>query len=291
MSMAQMRDRVMRHATSGHSETAIPRLSLSKVSAPRGGVATVLVPVACLALQGEKRVTIGSTVVLHDSTRCFVASLDMPATGRIVTASPERPYLGAGLLLDRPTLVELVADMPMRPESSGIERGDWPGFAAGAVTADLLDAWAGLLALLDRPEDIAALAAAREREVLYRLLQGPLGIHLRQYAREHGRLARIRRAIGWIRDHHDQAIRTATLAEIAGMSVAAFHRHFKAATSMSPLQFQKGLRLHAARRLLISGTSASGAAYSVGYESASQFSREYARFFGSSPTTDMAALR
>lgn len=159
------------------------------------------------------------------------------------------------------------------------------------VTVELLEAWDHLLALLDNPADIPFLAAAREREVLYRLLQGAHGPILRQVGREDSQLSRVRRAIAWIRRNFDQPLRTEALAGVAGMSVSSFHRHFKAATAMSPLQYQKTLRLQAARRLLTTNTDAARAAYAVGYESASQFSREYARLFGAPPGRDAERLR
>lgn len=287
-----MRQRVMRHARSPCSSTAIPRLTLSMLSEPRSGTSTVHAPVTCLVLQGTKHVSIGDAVLQYDSASCFVASLDLPATGRVLCASPDRPYLAVGLALDREVLAELIASLPPGSiDHAGPSRTERPGFALGAVTADLLEAWAGLLALLDRPDDIPALAPAREREVLYRLLRGPLGGQLCQMAQEDGRLARIRRAMRWIREHYDETLPTARLADLAGMSVASFHRHFRAATAMSPLQYQKTLRLQAARRLLASGMAASRAAYSVGYASASQFSREYGRSFGLPPSRDAERLR
>lgn len=273
------------------TDTAIPRVKLGVLSAPGSGISTVFAPVMCLVLQGVKRVTIGDAMLRIDSSSYFIASLDMPATGQVLDASPERPFVAVGLMLDRATLAELIASMP--PELIGREsmRAERPGFALGVVTEDLLAAWQGLLALLDRPDDIATLAPMREREILYRLLRGPLGGHLRRFAQEDGRIARVRRSIGWIRDHSEEVLRTAELAEIAGMSVATFHRHFRAATAMSPLQYQKTLRLHAARRLLVSGMDASHVAYSVGYESTSHFSRDYRRAFGVPPSRDGERLR
>lgn len=284
-------DKVLAHATSPMTETAIPRTSLSMLRQPGSGMSTVHAPVACLILQGAKQVTIGDVDLHYDSTRYFMASLDLPATGRVVAATPDMPYVAVGLALDRPMLAELIASVPAELIDHGPADIDQTSFAVSPVTPDLLDAWAALLSLLDRPEDIATLAPAREREVLYRLLRGPLGGHLCRMAQEDGRLARICRAIGWIRDHYDQPLRVVTLADIAGMSAASFHRHFRAATAMSPLQYQKALRLHNARRHLAAGVETSQAAYAVGYESASQFSREYRRSFGLPPSRDAENLR
>jgi transcriptional regulator GlxA family with amidase domain len=162
-----------------------------------------------------------------------------------------------------------------------------PAFAVNPVTPDLLDAWLRLLRLLDAPKDIAALAPLYEREILYRLVQGPQGSIVRQIARANSRLSQVRRAIAMIRDCFDQPIRSEWLAEEAGMSPAAFHRHFRTATAMSPLQYQKSLRLQEARRLIVAGRDVAAAAYAVGYESASQFSREYTRLFGLPPSRDV----
>lgn len=288
--MEIMRRRVLRHATSPRTETPIPRLTLSVLRRPSSGVATMLTPVTCLILCGRKQVTVGETTLEYDQGRYFVASLDLPATGRVVDASPAEPYLAVGLELDRGTLADLIASLPPGLVNNTSVAGDQPCFGTSAIMPDLLEAWNWLLSLLDQPEDVPALAAAREREVLYRLLRGPLGAHLCQIAQGDSRLARIRRAIDWIGSHYEETLRTGMLAEIAGMSVASFHRHFLAATAMSPLQYQKTMRLHMARRLLASGIEAGEAAYRVGYESASQFSREYSRAFGMSPSRDVERL-
>lgn len=289
--IGELRERVLRHATAPCTETAIPRVTLSVLPQPGSGVSTVFAPVMCMVLQGAKRVTVGDTVLHYDSARYFLASLDIPAMGQVVAASPETPFVAVGLTLDRSALADLIAGMDPELIDREHARAEQSSFAIGTVTADLVQAWTALLDLLDRPDDIETLGPMREREILYRLLRDRLGGMLCQFAQQDGRLARIRRAIGWIRDHHDETLRTATLAEIAGMSVASFHRHFTAATAMSPLQYQKTLRLHAARRLLASGMEANRTAYSVGYESASQFSREYRRFFGAPPLRDAGRLR
>jgi len=282
---------VLRHAVSPYYESPVPRLVVATQCAPTSGVATVYEPVTCLILQGTKQVVIGDAVLRYDASSYFVASLDLPAVGRVVEATADKPYVAAALRLDRALLADLIASMDPAAIGHDAPRGELTGFAVSAVTPEMLEAWAGLLALLDQPGDIAMLAPMREREILYRLLQGPLGGQLCAIAQEDSRLSRVRRAILWMHEHYEEMLRTSALAEIAGMSVASFHRHFKAATAMSPLQFQKTLRLHAARRLLASGSEASRAAYSVGYESASQFSREYARAFGMPPSRDAERLR
>ena len=281
----EMARRVVRHTDGIAPTTAIPRVGLGVVGQPSQPMSSLYEPMICLVLQGAKEVMIGDRLLRYDPACNFIASLELPVSGRVVEASPDKPYIGVALTIERAMLADLLATMPSSPE------GQTSGFAVTPVTPDLLDAWAQLLALLDTPEDIAVLAPLREREILYRLLQGPQGGLLRQIARADSRLSRVRRAIHWIQAHFDQAMRIEGLAEIAGMSIPSFHRHFKAATAMSPLQYQKTLRLHAARRLLVASNDASRAAYSVGYESASQFSREYARMFGAPPSRDAERLR
>ena len=281
----EMARRVVRHTEGVARVTAIPRVGLGVVGQPSQPMSSLYEPMICLVLQGAKEVMIGDRLLRYDPACNFIASLELPVSGRVVEASPDKPYIGVALTIERTMLADLLTTMPASPE------GQTSGFAVRPVTPDLLDAWAQLLALLDTPEDIPVLAPLREREILYRLLQGPQGGLLRQIARADSRLSRVRRAIHWIQAHFDQAMRIEGLAEIAGMSIPSFHRHFKAATAMSPLQYQKTLRLHAARRLLVASNDASRAAYSVGYESASQFSREYARMFGAPPSRDAERLR
>jgi transcriptional regulator GlxA family with amidase domain len=191
------------------------------------------------------------------------------------------------LALEPALLAELLPRVPDRPREPTLA----PGFAVSAVTPELLDALSRLLRLLDTPDDIAMLAPLLEREILYRLLCGPQGHVLREAARADGRMSQVRRAIAWIRENYDRPLRIPELAELAGMSAASFHRHFRAVTAMSPLQFQKSLRLQQARQLLIANRDAAQAGYAVGYESASQFSREYARLFGAPPARDALRLR
>ena len=281
----EMSRRVMRQTQGLERVTAIPRVGIGVVRHPSQPMPTLYEPMICLVLQGAKQVMIGDRLLRYDPACNFIVSLDLAASGCVIEASPEKPYIGAGLTIDRAMLADLLATMPASPE------GQTAGFAVTPVTPELLDAWAQLLALFDAPQDIPVLAPLREREILYRLLQGPQGGLLRQIAREDSQLSRVRRAIHWIQAHFDQAMRIDGLAEIAGMSVPSFHRHFKAATAMSPLQYQKMLRLHAARRMLVTSNNAGRAAYSVGYESASQFSREYARMFGIPPSRDAERLR
>lgn len=284
--LSQICARVMRHADGMLLETPLPRVGLGVARQHIAPVMTFYEPMVCVALQGAKEVLIGDRVMRYGAGSCFVASLDLPATGWVFDATNSKPYVVVSLALDRTILADVLADLPPAPAALPAA-----GFGVAPATDALLNAWDRLLDLLDMPADIPFLAASREREVLYRLLQGEHGPMLRQIAREDSRLSRVRRAIGWIREHFSETLRTETLADIAGMSVPSFHRHFKAATAMSPLQYQKALRLQAARRLLMTNSDAARTAYAVGYESASQFSREYARSFGLPPGRDAERLR
>ena len=182
-------------------------------------------------------------------------------------------------------LADLAVDMTSDTD------GETMAFAVETVTPELHDAWRRMLQFLDAPDEIAALAPLVEREILFRILRGPQGTVLRQAAGADSRLAQIRHAITHLRENFARPVRIEELVKIAGMSAATFYRHFRAATAMSPLQYQKALRLQEARRRLIADNDAAGAAYAVGYESTSQFSREYTRMFGTSPGRDAAKLR
>lgn len=283
--LASLCRRVVRHADGIRPDSLIPRVGLGIARRPTATIAAQYQPMVCLILQGAKEVTIGDRVLRYDPASYLATSLELPAAGRIVEATPDRPYVAVSLTLRHDLLVEVLSSLPAAPERAVA------GFAVTPVTEDLLGSWDSLLALLDAPEDVPVLAPLREREVLYRLLKGPQGDLLRQIARHDSRLSQVRRAVGWIQAHFREPLSVDALARIAGMSVPAFHRNFKAATAMSPLQFQKTLRLQAARQLMAANAAASRAAYAVGYESASQFSREYARMFGAPPSRDAAALR
>ncbi|HVV34816.1 MAG TPA: AraC family transcriptional regulator [Vitreimonas sp.] len=275
----------LRHAKPGIFDTPVPGLNISMVGQRTHPVIGMYQPRFCLVLQGAKEVTIGERRMRYDPNNYFIASLEVPATGCVIEATQSAPYVGLSMALDAEMLAQLIAETPARDD------GETVSFAVSPVTAELLDPCVRLMRLLDSPADIAVLAPMLQREIFYRLLQGPQGGALRQIARGDSRLGQVRRAIAWIRDHFDQPMRVESLAEIAGMSAASFHRHFKAATAMSPLQYQKSIRLQQARRMLATKQDAARVGYAVGYESASQFSREYARQFGLPPARDAARLR
>jgi AraC-like DNA-binding protein len=274
-----------RHADGLRRETILPRVALYVGQSTTKPLPSVYEPSLCLVLQGAKQVMIGDHILRYDPASYFIATIELPASGCIIEATRAQPYIAVSMKLDPAALSALILDMPDASE------GQAAGFAVSAVTPGLLDAWSRLLSLLDTPDDVPILAPMHEREILYRLLKGPQSGALRQIARADSRLSQISHAIAWIRSHFDETLRVEQLADLARMSAASFHRHFKAATAMSPLQYQKMLRLQEARRLLITSADAGRAGHIVGYESASQFSREYVRMFGTPPGRDAERLR
>ena len=243
-------------------------------------------PGFCLVLQGTKRLVIGDEALTQEPGRSFASLVEIPATRCLYETARREPYVAIGLTVDPALLAELLTDLPSSspvPEPSSFSLADG--------TPELLEAWDQHLALLDAPDDIAGLAKPRERELLYRLLRSPHGGVLKQFVEQNGRLSQVRKAVDWLRTHFDQPVPVKALAEIAAMSVPAFNRHFRSATATSPLQYQKALRLQAARQLLSKGANVTRTAQAVGYESISQFSREYARRFERSPKQDAVAMR
>jgi len=281
----QMSRRVLRHEDPKSLGTAIPRLAVGVFRQAEPSMMAIGAGV-CLILQGAKQMMVNKKMLRYSAGACFASLIDLPTTCCIFEMEGDQPYVGTGLTLDHGILTSLIADMPAAPQKK-----EPAAFNIEQVSRDVLEAWDHLLALLDTPDDIAVLAASRERELMYRLLQSPHGPLLRQIGREEGRLTQVRKAIDWMRHHYDESFPIKTVADIAGMSIASFNRHFRAATSMSPLQYHKTLRLQAARRLLASDVDATRTAYAVGYESPSQFSREYSRLFGHPPKRDASRLR
>lgn len=274
-------------AENRRTETGIPRVAMVQGAIPEHQLAAVYDPMVNLILQGSKSMTVGNRTLHYDPATYFVMSVDLPAVGVVRPAATGEPYLAVSLTLDPALLATLLADLPKPAGASAQEAG----FSVAAVTPELMDAWVRMLRLMERPDDIAALAPAYEREILYRVLQGANGWMLRDIATPDSALSRVNLAIQWIRRDFDKPLRVEALADRAAMSASAFHRHFKAVTALSPLQYQKRIRLLQARMLLVSGgRSVTSAAFDVGYESATQFSREYARAFGLPPAQDAARV-
>lgn len=267
--------------------TAVRRLSLIRANEPSVPVPAVYEASLCLIAQGSKRVSQGEHSVVYDASRYLLVSVDLPLVGHVLEASADAPYLCAKIDLDPTALADLLATETRAPP-----RTDLPVLAVYPGDPDLIDAACRLVALLDRPDDIAALAPLIEREILYRLLNGPHGALLRQMGIADSHLSQVSRAIATIRQGFAAQLRIDDIASAAGMSPSSLHAHFKAITRLTPLEYQKQLRLQEARRLMLAGaTSAGAAAFAVGYESPSQFSREYRRLFGAPPRQDIDRLQ
>ncbi len=269
-------------------ETAVPALTLSRFSAPSDLVALVYEPCFCLVAQGAKEVVLAGETYRLDQAQSLLVSVDLPVEARVVQADPECPYLGLRLALDPAVVGDFMADGAPVPPAAPPSRA----ITVTPVEPVLLESVTRLVALLSTPQDVGALAPLMLREITYRLLTGPQGARLRQIATAGAPAYRIARAIRWLKDHFAEALSIEALAKHVGMSPSAFHLHFKGVTALSPLQYQKRLRLQEARRLMRSEEfDAADAAFRVGYESPSQFGREYRRMFGSSPRRGVAALR
>ena len=274
-------------AGADEKRTAIPTLSLYRRTAPTPCNPATYEPSLSVFLQGRKRINLGGTTYLCDESTFLLTSVDVPVVSQIVAASEQVPLLSMRLALEMPVVREIISreDFP-EPAVSSQARG----IAVGKTTPELLSACSRLMDLLDTPEDIRFLSETIQREIIYRLLRGPQGERLRAIATFGDQSHRTAKAIAWLRSNFDKPLRVEELADVARMGTSTFHHHFRALTAMSPLQYQKQLRLHAARdRMLNDGLDAASAAFEVGYESASQFSREYRRFFGQPPMRDIKA--
>jgi AraC-like DNA-binding protein len=290
--LSRLRHRLLTHAPNVGmpAVAALPDLRLIRNEQPYSNHCGAYEPCVALIVQGRKRLTLGGTLLDYGPERYLIASMDLPVTAALLEASPERPYLALALRLDPREIASLMLEVP--PGGGGGRADDDRALGTGAVTPTLLDAFDRLLALLDQPDDIPALAPLLRREIHYRLLTGEAGARLRQMATAGSPSQQVARAVALLNQRFDQPLRVDDLARAAGMGASVFHQRFKALTAMSPLQYQKALRLSEARRLMLSDRlDASTAAYRVGYESPSQFSREYARRFGAPPARDIAALR
>ncbi|MRW83059.1 helix-turn-helix domain-containing protein [Pseudoduganella sp. FT26W] len=272
------------HAENRRTETGIPRVAMVQGAIPEHQLAAVYDPMINLILQGGKSMTVGGRTLHFDPATYFVMSVGLPAAGAVHAAASGEPYLAVSLTLEAGRIANLLGDLPDTAKRLNKEES---AFSVAAVTPELLDAWLRMLRLMRQPDDIPALAPVYEREILYRVLQGPMGWMLRDIALPDSALARVNQTIQQIRRDYALPLRVDDLADSAAMSVSAFHRHFKSVTALSPLQYQKQIRLLSARSLLVAaGYSVTAAAHEVGYQSPTQFSREYTREFGQVPARD-----
>ncbi|MGD0662704.1 MAG: AraC family transcriptional regulator [Syntrophorhabdales bacterium] len=268
---------------------AIPGLSLYRRDEPTQPTSGMYEPSICLVAQGAKRVLLGDDTYVYDTHHFLITSVDIPTVWEIIEASREKPCLGLVLKLDQREILQLMVDSNLPPPRA---QQSSRGMATGEVTLPLLTAFQRLIDLLAEPKDIPILAPIIQREISYRLLVGDQGARLRQMASAGSQSHQIARAIDWLKGNFTRPLRIDDLATQVNMSTSTFHHHFRALTAMSPLQYQKWLRLNEARRLMLTERlDATTAAFQVGYESPSQFSREYSRLFGAPPLRDITSLR
>jgi AraC-like DNA-binding protein len=269
--------------------TGVSGLSLFRRDEPTEPITGMYEPSICVAVQGVKRVVLGEDTYVYDAYHYLITSVHLPTIVQIIEASPEKPYLGLRLKFDLREVSQLMVDSNLpQPRVQQSSRG----MATGEVTPQLVNAFIRLIDLLNDEKDIPILAPVIQREIIYRLLVGDQGERLRQIATAGSQSQQIARAIGWLKNNYSLSISMDDLASQANMSTSTFHHHFRSLTALSPLQFQKQLRLQEARRLMLTERmDAANAAFQVGYESPSQFSREYNRMFGAPPLRDVTSLR
>lgn len=270
-------------------DTEVPGLSIFRRGEVTDLTSAIYEPSLCMVATGAKRVILGDDEFVYDTRNYLITSVHLPTIVQVVEGSPEKPFLAVRLKLDLRQAAQMMVrgDLPA-PRAQQSNRG----MATGVVSVSLLDAMQRLVGLLDSEQDIPILAPIILQEILYRLLVGDQGMRLRQIASTSSQSHQISKAIDWLQSHFAEPLSVEHLAGNLGMSTSTFHHHFRSLTSLSPLQFQKQLRLHEARRLmLVDHLDAATASFEVGYESPSQFSREYSRQFGSPPQRDISNLR
>jgi AraC-like DNA-binding protein len=273
----------------GERATSLPGLSFAKLTAPTPPSSYLYDPSLSMILRGRKRVRLGGSTYVYDESRFLLTAVNLPTVTEVLEASPEAPYVSLLMKLDLQAARQMIADMEMRGADRPVSG---TAMATGPATLELFDAIKRLVDLLDKPGDLVHLGTLIQREVIYRILTSPAGARFRETVLIGTQSQRTARAIAWLRENYAQPLKVEDLAKRAGMGVSTLHHHFRAMTAMSPLQYQKHLRLHEARRILLSeNVDAVTAAVRVGYESASQFNREYRRMFGAPPIRDVTPLR
>lgn len=286
--LQELQKLVGRFAGQPRAVRALPNVMLVTSCAPTPPRSQVAEPAFALVAQGAKRAVVGDRTYDYQAGQYLIISVDLPIHGCVARASEKDPYLCFAMTLKPDAIASLLLETGTAPNT----RAERPGIAVSDATDDLLDPIVRLVRLLDRPDDIPVLLPAIEREVLWRLLNGEQGAMVRQLGLADSRMTQIGRAIKWLRGHYSEVARIGELARIAGMSITSFHRHFRVVTSMSPIQYQKQIRLQEARSRLLSGLEdVASVGFHVGYDSPSQFSREYKRLFGAPPGKDGEVLR
>lgn len=286
--LTELQALIRRHAAAGETETALPGLLLSTYTLPTRSELYWAEPSFALIAQGAKDVVLGNEVFHYAAGQYLIYSVDLPLSSRVALASEKGPLLGLGFKLNPDRVATLLLEAGIQPKDRSRQRG----IAVSNLDNDLLDPVVRLLRLLDRPKDRAMLANSIEREILWRLINGEQGTLVQQLGFADGHTMQISRAIKWIRANYARALRIEEMADVACMSITSFYRHFVAVTSLSPIQFQKQVRLQVARALLLSSSkNVADIGFEVGYDSSSQFSREYRRQFGRPPREDGDSLR
>lgn len=269
--------------------TDIPGVSLHRRSAPTPPCRTTYHPGVIVIAQGRKQVNLGRASFIYDASRFLLTAVDLPTVSRVVEATKENPCLALTLKLDMSMVRELLGREEIHV---GEAPPDAPAMSTGETTPEFLSACCRLVDLLSSPQDILFLSGLIQREIIYRVLRSPEGARLRAIATLGDQSHRTAKAVAWITANYARPLRVEDLAQVASMGVSTLHHHFRMLTAMTPLQYQKQLRLQAARSLMLNnGLDAASAAFEVGYESPTQFSREYSRFFGQPPIRDVRTSR
>jgi AraC-like DNA-binding protein len=290
-SLEEMRRLIERHSLPGRYRTIVDGVKIASESAPTPTMAGMSDPSLTVVARGVKQTLLNGRAFTYRAGEYLVVSVDLPVTGTILTATAEEPFSVVSIALPPALVAELLLESDGLAPVAARRPPGFSGLAVSTATTDLLDPITRILRLLDHPEDIPILGAAYRREIVWRLLQGEQGAVVRQIGLADSSLAQVSRAIRHLRRHSAETVRVEDLAERAGMSLSTFHRHFRQATSMTPIQFQKQLRLQEARALVMTRPhDIAEIGYLVGYESPSQFSREYRRAFGEPPGRDAARL-
>ncbi len=286
--LSELRALIAAHAQPG-MRTPIDGLLLSVEAASETPDYSLTEPLVVVLAQGGKRLLLGEEVYEYRAGQCLVVTADLPVTGHFIDTGNGLPSLGMALVLRPAVVAELVLQAPF---VRGVRSSGIAAMSTADADAELLDAVVRLVRLLEKPSDAEILAPLIEREIIWRLLTGPQGDTVRQIGMADSNLSYVSRAIGWIRQNYAEPMRIEELAQLAGMSPSTFHRHFRAVTAMSPLQFQKRIRLQEARSMLVTAPGdIAGVGHRVGYDSPSQFTREYRRLFGAPPGQDALRLR